>query len=103
MERREDARVDMQEVTDEAAASSGKKPWAAYNIIERAGLSKAIWSRVGSAWINRDGSISVVLDSFPIGGKIHVREDKFDGAPKRGPLGRAADLAGARADAGDAS
>jgi hypothetical protein len=84
----------MQEVTGETAASSGKKPWAVYNIIERAGMTKPIWSRVGSAWINKDGSISVVLDSVPIGGKIHVREDKFDGAPKRGPLGREADLSG---------
>jgi hypothetical protein len=83
----------MQEVTGETATTNGKKPWAVYNIIERAGLTKPIWSRVGSAWVNKDGSISVVLDSVPIGGKIHVREDKYEGAPRRGPLGRAADIA----------
>lgn len=89
----QDAGANMQEVTGEAAAGSGKRPWAAYNIIERKGLAKPIWSRVGSAWLNKDGSFSVVLDSVPVGGKIHVREDRIDGAAKRGPLGRAADVA----------
>jgi len=59
------------------AAESGawKKPWVAYNIIDRPGLRSRIWSRVGMAWLNRDGSINVVLDSLPLGGRIQLRED----------------------------
>ncbi|MGZ6143511.1 MAG: hypothetical protein ACXWLM_09235, partial [Myxococcales bacterium] len=51
------------------------KPWAAFNIIERgegAG-KKRIWSRVGSAFKNRDGSFNIYLDSFPLGGKVQIR------------------------------
>ena len=28
------------------------------------------------AWVNRDGSINLHFDSLPIGGKVHLREDK---------------------------
>lgn len=92
----------MQEISSDAsgaqaAPAAGRKPsLAAFNIISRPGLEKPIWSRIGSAWVNRDGSYSVVLDSFPIGGKIHLREDRAD-APRRGPLGRAAAEAEERA------
>jgi hypothetical protein len=56
------------------SSGGGKKPWAAYNIIERKDGGKAIWSRVGSAWKNHDGSFNVFLDSFPLGGKLQIRE-----------------------------
>ncbi len=93
MERRLEGEGQMQETTNVSTSGGSRKPaLAAFNIIERPGLEKPIWSRIGSAWVNRDGSFSVVLDSFPLGGKIHLREDKFEG-PKRGPLGRAADAA----------
>lgn len=34
----------------------------------------AIWVRAGSAWVNRDGSISVYLDVLPLDGKLHLRQ-----------------------------
>jgi hypothetical protein len=58
--------------------SAWKKPWIAYNIIDKPGLRSRIWSRVGMAWLNRDGSINVVLDSLPLGGRIQLREDDRD-------------------------
>lgn len=80
-----------------APAAAGRKPQlAAFNIIERPGLEKPIWSRIGSAWVNRDGSFSLVLDSLPLGGKIHLREERMD-SPRRGPLSRAAEAAEERA------
>ncbi len=51
----------------------GRRPWAAYNVVERNG--KRFWSRVGSAFVNRDGSMNIYLDALPIGGKIQIRED----------------------------
>jgi len=36
---------------------------------------KNIWSRVGSAFKNRDGSFNLFLDAFPIGGRVNIRED----------------------------
>jgi len=64
-----------------------KKPWIAYNIIDKPGLRNRIWSRVGMAWLNRDGSINVVLDSLPLGGRIQLREDDRDRRtePRGGP------------------
>jgi hypothetical protein len=69
-------------------AGGWKRPWAAYNIIQRRGWKGPIWSRIGSAWLNRDGSITLVLDSFPIGGRINLREDDGDGrrGSQRGAL-----------------
>ena len=70
-----------------------KKPWIAYNIIDKPGLRSRIWSRIGMAWLNRDGSINVVLDSFPLGGRIQLREDDRDRrneARGAGPLSVAA-------------
>ncbi|WNZ66239.1 hypothetical protein QEG98_41985 (plasmid) [Myxococcus sp. MxC21-1] len=38
--------------------------------VERNG--KTYWSRVGAAFANGDGSVSVVLDSLPLNGKLHL-------------------------------
>ncbi len=46
---------------------------AVYTIIDREG-KKAIWLKVGIAFVNRDGSYNVVLDALPINGKLHIRD-----------------------------
>jgi hypothetical protein len=72
--------------------SNGKKPWAAYNIIEKG--EKTFWSRVGSAFHNHDGSINIWLEAFPLQGKIHIRplaEDR-DGQRHKGALATAAEV-----------
>jgi len=33
-----------------------------------------VWVRAGSAFVNRDGSLNVLLDVLPLDGKLHVRE-----------------------------
>jgi hypothetical protein len=71
---------------EQQSSVGGKRPWAAYNIIKREG-TKNIWSRVGSAFKNRDGSFNIFLDSFPVGGKLHIREDDREaGTKERGQL-----------------
>ena len=42
-------------------------------ITEREGLEKPIWSKIGVAFVNRDDSLSVVLDAVPLTGKMHIR------------------------------
>jgi hypothetical protein len=69
----------------QAAVGGGNRPWAAYNIIKREG-GKNIWSRVGSAFKNRDGSFNLFLDAFPIGGRVNIREDDRDHTKERGAL-----------------
>lgn len=52
-----------------------KKPLAVYGIIERKEGQKSIWVKVGAAFVNRDGSTSLLLDAFPIGtNRLQVRE-----------------------------
>lgn len=48
---------------------------AVYTIIEREGLEKNIWIRIGGAWTNRDGSINVRLNALPVNGVLHVRDE----------------------------
>ena len=37
---------------------------------------KSWWTRVGTAFRNRDGSINVILDALPIAGKLNIREPR---------------------------
>lgn len=55
---------------------SAKKPWGAYNIVER--NDKSYWHRIGSAFRNQDGSWNILLDSLPCNGKVQIREIKDD-------------------------
>jgi len=40
----------------------------------REGKGGSIWVRAGSAFVNKDGSLNVILDVLPIDGRLHVRE-----------------------------
>jgi hypothetical protein len=42
-----------------------------YSIVERDG--KTFWSRIGEAFVNRDGSLSVTLESVPLSGQMQIR------------------------------
>ena len=70
-----------------APVVNGKKVLWVYNLIEkeqRDGSKKTIWSKVGIAFVNRDGSLNVTLDQIPLNGKCHIREDRDppDGRPR---------------------
>lgn len=36
---------------------------------------KTYWTKVGSAFVNKDGSINVFLEALPVSGKIQIRDD----------------------------
>ena len=40
----------------------------------REGKGGSIWVRAGTAFVNKDGSLNVLLDVLPLDGKLHVRE-----------------------------
>jgi hypothetical protein len=54
--------------------TSSKAPsHAAYQVRERDG-AKAIWTRIGSAWLNRDGKgFNIQLESVPLDGRVSLR------------------------------
>jgi hypothetical protein len=49
----------------------------------RTGKGGSIWTRAGTAHVNKDGSLNVWLDVLPMDGKLHVREagEKREEAP----------------------
>ena len=57
---------------------------ALYAVIEREGLKKGIWARIGSAFQNRDGSWNLKFDLLPTrpDTTIQMREDGSDGASR---------------------
>lgn len=48
----------------------------AYHIKSLGEGKRAIWTRIGSAFVNKDGSLNVFLDTIPIDGKVHIRDPK---------------------------
>lgn len=56
-----------------------------YTIIQSNENGKDFWLRVGTAFINRDGSLNVVLNALPINGRLHIREAA---QPETYPLGK---------------
>jgi hypothetical protein len=54
---------------------------AVYTIVERPGLEKKLWIRIGTAFINRDQSINVRLDATPTNGQMQIRDaEPFSGS-----------------------
>jgi len=47
-----------------------------YTIVERRKDEKSFWTRIGVAFVNRDGSWNVHLDAVPVNGKLHIRDPK---------------------------
>ena len=37
---------------------------------------KSFWTRIGTAFVNKDGSLNVYLDAIPLDGKLQIRDRK---------------------------
>lgn len=35
---------------------------------------KTLWTRIGTAFVNKDGSLNAILDALPVDGKLHIRD-----------------------------
>ncbi len=44
-----------------------------YTISERARDGKKFWHRIGAAFENSDGSLTVLLDALPVNGQLQIR------------------------------
>lgn len=42
--------------------------------ITRRGTDRAYWTRIGVAFVNRDGSLNVILNCLPLDGKMQIRD-----------------------------
>ena len=49
-------------------------PKAVYTIIERENADRDFWLRIGTAFVNRDDSLTVFLDASPANNRLHIRD-----------------------------
>jgi hypothetical protein len=45
-----------------------------FTIVEREGLEKNQWVRIGVGFVNKDHSLNLRLDALPVNGMLHVRD-----------------------------
>ncbi len=65
----------------EITYTSGER-LVAYAIRERP-HSASSWVRIGTAWLNRDGSLNLYLDALPVDGKVHIRRPPVNDAAEK--------------------
>ena len=53
------------------ASKENSTPLAVFAITERG--DKSYWTKIGVAFNNRDKSITVQLEAFPVSGKLQIR------------------------------
>jgi hypothetical protein len=60
---------------NDSTGTPAKRPLAVYAIIDR--KDRSHWLKIGAAFANRDGSITLLLDAVPVGAhRIQVREQR---------------------------
>lgn len=77
--------MDTHDMTQSAPNASARPlPRSVYAITEREG-ARSIWTRIGGAWNNKDGSITIRLDALPVSGILQVRdaEERREGGGAR--------------------
>ena len=45
-----------------------------FTVSDREGDQKSRWTKVGVGFVNRDDSINVVLDAYPVNGRLQIRD-----------------------------
>jgi len=67
------------------APAAERAPWKAVYCVAERGKGRRIWLRVGTAFTNRDGSLTIRLDALPLSGQLQVREP-FVSGPRDGDV-----------------
>lgn len=44
-----------------------------YGVVQREGMEKGFWTRIGAAWVNKDSSLNVRLDFLPASADITLQ------------------------------
>jgi hypothetical protein len=60
--------------------------------VDKQGEQKTSWRRVGRAWKNKDGSLNVHLEAFPLSGKLQIRKEEPRPDNKPPPAGDGGDI-----------
>ena len=65
------------------------KRLAVFSIRENSKTGNATWVRAGTAFVNKDLSLNILLDCLPLDGKLHVREAGKEATTEAGPSANA--------------
>ncbi len=84
------------EMSNGVAQSSAVVRKHVYSVTER--NEKSYWTKIGIAFVNRDGSLTVRLDAHPLNGVLQIRDEDYS-ARNRDEQGAGS---GARARSGGA-
>ena len=78
-------------------SNNGSTTKIVYTVVERH-PHKSFWTRIGAAFVNRDGSLTVKLDAVPINGTMQIR----DWTPREDtrPAGSSSSFASAKPSSG---
>jgi hypothetical protein len=64
---------------------AARKNLAVYAVVERKEGMRPYWMRIGTAFTNRDDSLTLVLDAFPAStNRLQVREQRFPEESRNG-------------------
>ncbi len=58
------------------SSETKKKYKVVYTVVEREKDGRSFWLKIGAAFPNRDGSLSVLLDAVPTNGQLQIRDPK---------------------------
>lgn len=53
-----------------------KERFAVYAVRDRGQDEKAWWTRIGTAFENNDGSLSVIFEALPVDGRCQIRKEQ---------------------------
>jgi hypothetical protein len=67
-------KMDFQTNDTAPASKASQERKAVYTIVKRDASDRGFWVRIGSGWVNRDGSLNLRLDALPVNGQLHVRD-----------------------------
>ena len=59
--------------TSQAGTAPARVTKFVYTVVERDG-ARAFWTKIGAAWVNRDGSLTVKLEALPVNGNLQIRD-----------------------------
>jgi len=65
--------MEQHDTTNANASAARPLPRQVFAITERDG-ARSTWTRIGNAWNNKDGSITIRLDALPVSGILQVRD-----------------------------
>jgi len=57
-------------------AAPRPKPMTVYTVVGRGVGSRSYWQRVGSCFVNGDGSLKVLLSALPINGELVIKDNE---------------------------